>query len=62
MEEGEHPTAEELSKLRVVDLKARLTELGLPLNGVKKDLVERLHNHYVEHAGDDEAVGEEEPE
>ena len=30
----------ELAKLRVVDLKARLTELGLPVNGVKKDLVE----------------------
>jgi len=60
MEEGGHPTAEELSKLRVVDLKARLTSLGLPLNGVKKDLVERLHNHYVEQAGDDEVVEEEE--
>ena len=58
MEEGEHPTAEELSKLRVVDLKARLTELGLPLNGVKKDLVERLHNHYVENAGEEGAEEE----
>ena len=36
----EQPSMAELAKLRVVDLKARLTELGLPVNGVKKDLVE----------------------
>ena len=60
MEGDDHPTAEQLSKLRVVDLKARLTSLGLPLNGVKKDLVERLHNHYVEQAGGEDGEEEEE--
>ena len=60
MEEDDHPTAEQLSKLRVVDLKARLSSLGLPLNGVKKDLVDRLHNHYVEQAGGEDGEEEEE--
>ena len=36
----EAPTAQELSKLRVVDLKEKLTELGLATNGVKAALVE----------------------
>ena len=33
------PTAAELAKLRVVDLKARLDKEGLPTNGVKATLV-----------------------
>ena len=36
----EVPTAQELAKLRVVDLKEKLTELGLPTNGIKATLVE----------------------
>lgn len=37
----------ELSKLRVVDLKQRLSQLGLPVGGLKADLVTRLHEHLL---------------
>ncbi|XP_064480606.1 splicing factor 3B subunit 2-like isoform X2 [Ornithodoros turicata] len=35
-------TASDLSKLRVVDLKERLSAMGLPTSGLKADLVKRL--------------------
>ncbi|ROT85099.1 putative splicing factor 3B subunit 2 isoform X3 [Penaeus vannamei] len=40
-------TEEELAKLRVVDLKAKLSELGLPTQGLKSELVERLYQHLL---------------
>ncbi|XP_074662695.1 uncharacterized protein LOC141915170 isoform X2 [Tubulanus polymorphus] len=42
------PTHEQLEKLRVVDLKERLSELGLPLGGRKADLIARLWGYYQE--------------
>ncbi|XP_076100560.1 uncharacterized protein LOC143069685 isoform X1 [Mytilus galloprovincialis] len=48
------PTTDELKKLKVVELKQKLTELGLSTQvlgdeeGLKADLIARLHEHYVE--------------
>lgn len=45
--EGGGYSADDLTKLKVADLKARLADRGLPTAGLKKDLVQRL----VEAAG-----------
>ena len=34
------PTVEELQSMRVVELRGKLTEFGLPTNGIKADLVQ----------------------
>lgn len=44
------PSLDELKKLRVVDLKERLSSLGLPQGGLKADLVARLHSALVAQA------------
>ncbi|XP_030854189.1 splicing factor 3B subunit 2 isoform X2 [Strongylocentrotus purpuratus] len=36
----------EIKKLRVADLRTRLSDLGLPINGLKAELVERLFSYY----------------
>lgn len=56
------PTKEELTGLRVVDLKNKLTEVDLPTNGIKATLVERLHSYYMEKAKEKEAALNSEPE
>jgi len=61
------PTVEEIQSKRVVEIRAALTEVGLPTNGIKADLVQRLYNYHQEKqtAGDgneDEEVEEEEEE
>ncbi|XP_064110511.1 uncharacterized protein LOC135218266 [Macrobrachium nipponense] len=45
-------THEELSKLKVTDLKARLTTFGLSTQGLKNELVDRLYEH-LQPDGDD---------
>uniref|UniRef100_T1JTC2 SAP domain-containing protein n=1 Tax=Tetranychus urticae TaxID=32264 RepID=T1JTC2_TETUR len=40
-------TPTQLKKLRVVDLKEKLAALGLPLNGLKADLIKRLSDYYA---------------
>jgi len=46
-EKGEEsPTIGDLQSLRVAELRSKLTEFGLPTNGIKADLVQRLFNHY----------------
>jgi len=54
------PTLEELNKNKVADLRDKLTEAGLPTNGLKSTLVERLHTHYVEKAKEDQSNKESE--
>nr|XP_054758237.1 bromodomain-containing protein 4-like isoform X1 [Lytechinus pictus] len=39
-------TITEIKKLRVADLRARLSELGLSINGLKAELVDRLYSYY----------------
>ncbi|XP_052697192.1 splicing factor 3B subunit 2-like [Crassostrea angulata] len=39
---------EEYKKFKVVDLKQFLSNVGLPTNGLKADLIERLYNYKVE--------------
>ena len=46
-------TKEELGKLRVVDLKKRLVEHGLPNRGLKAELVRRLHDFLTQSEGND---------
>ncbi|KAK3587750.1 hypothetical protein CHS0354_042705 [Potamilus streckersoni] len=53
---------DELRKLKVVELRERLSELGLPTGGLKADLVERLFTHLRENAEGEEAEEEEEIE
>eukprot|EP00466_Bigelowiella_natans_P010012 jgi/Bigna1/64110/fgenesh1_kg.67_\ len=40
------PSIEELSKLRVVDLRAKMSKLNLNKKGRKAELVKRLHEYY----------------
>jgi hypothetical protein len=42
---------EELKKLKVAELKEKLTELGLSTTGKKDELVQRLHDHQQQSAG-----------
>jgi len=44
------PTKSVLNKKKVVELRGELTELGLPTNGIKADLVQRLFDHYQDAA------------
>jgi len=45
--EGEEtPSMESLSKMKVADLRKELTDRGLPTNGIKADLVQRLFTDY----------------
>ena len=43
----------DISALKVVELKAKLTELGLPTNGLKAVLVERLVSHFKEQSSNE---------
>lgn len=43
---ADSPTVEELQAMRVVELRGKLTEFGLPTNGIKADLVQRLFSYY----------------
>jgi SAP domain-containing ribonucleoprotein len=66
-EEEEIIDFEELRKMKVADLKAKLTELGLPSKGTKQELITRLEEYYTsqeddEDLLDDEEVGAEEQE
>ncbi|XP_020614291.1 uncharacterized protein LOC110052505 [Orbicella faveolata] len=45
--EEEIPSLEELKKLKVVELKARLSSLGLQTSGLKAELIARLHSYFV---------------
>lgn len=58
---SEIPSIKELQKLRVVDLKERLSKLGASISGLKADLVARLHETLVE-LNDAEAGTENSPE
>ena len=62
-EEGDGEEAEEaeedLNTLNVPELKARLRARGLPVGGVKHELVTRLMQAYAEEAADEEAADEE---
>lgn len=54
---------EEIKALRVTDLRKRLTDVGLPTNGLKADLVQRLFDHQQSETsggggGGDEMEGE----
>jgi len=42
----DRPTLAELKALRVVDLRQKLSGLGLPQSGVKADLIARLDSYY----------------
>ena len=52
----ESSSADDLRALRVVDLKQKLTEIGLPTSGRKEDLVIRLSDYYSSQSGDQNAV------
>ena len=41
MDDSDLPTLSQLKALRVVDLKERLSKLGLPQSGLKADLIAR---------------------
>ncbi|XP_070577299.1 splicing factor 3B subunit 2-like [Ptychodera flava] len=57
------PTTTELRKLKVADLRERLSALGLPVGGIKNDLIERLRSHYIkqEEEGEDGHASESAP-
>uniref|UniRef100_A0A0K2TU17 SAP domain-containing protein n=1 Tax=Lepeophtheirus salmonis TaxID=72036 RepID=A0A0K2TU17_LEPSM len=42
-----NPTPDELRALRVVDLRQKLSEAGLPQGGIKVELIQRLSEHYA---------------
>ncbi|XP_078351320.1 uncharacterized protein LOC144636051 [Oculina patagonica] len=42
----ERPSLDELKKLKVVELKARLSSLGLHTSGLKAELIARLHSYF----------------
>ncbi|KAJ7374384.1 Splicing factor 3B subunit 2 [Desmophyllum pertusum] len=44
--EEERPSLDELKKLKVVELKARLSSLGLQTSGLKADLIARLDSYF----------------
>ncbi len=50
-------SADDLRALRVVDLKQKLTEIGLPTSGRKEDLVIRLSEHYSSLSGEQQNAG-----
>jgi len=55
------PTMEEIQSKRVVEIRSALTEVGLPTNGIKSDLVKRLFEYYQEKAsGEEKEVKDEE--
>jgi len=47
--------------MRVVELRGKLTEFGLPTNGIKADLVQRLFSYYQDQAAEQEEEEESEP-
>jgi len=49
-------SVDDLRALRVVDLKQKLTEVGLPTSGRKEDLVIRLFDYYSNQSGEQNAV------
>jgi len=53
------PTIEEIQSKRVVEIRSALTEVGLPTNGIKADLVQRLFKYYQEKAASEEQKPEE---
>ena len=53
------PTKTQLNKLKVAELRGQLTGLGLPTNGIKADLVQRLFTHFQEQAEAEEEAEEE---
>merc|ERR1712096_334414 len=47
--------------MRVVELRGKLTGFGLPTNGIKSDLVQRLYGYYQEQAAEQQTEEESDP-
>ncbi|XP_077997203.1 splicing factor 3B subunit 2-like isoform X2 [Glandiceps talaboti] len=53
------PTVSELRKLKVAELREKLSSLGLPIGGLKNDLIERLHKYYEQQEQEQETASPE---